>query len=88
MIDTRVIDEIVRRLASAVPVDLGLLQEDAARALRVAASAAIERMSLVSRQELDVQVAVLARTREALERLERRVTELEGLVRERGERAS
>jgi BMFP domain-containing protein YqiC len=40
-------------------------------------------MNLVSREEFDVQRAVLARTREQLEALELRVAELERQVLER-----
>ena len=40
-------------------------------------AAALERMDLVSREEFDVQQAVLERTRDKLERLERSVAELE-----------
>jgi hypothetical protein len=38
---------------------------------------ALEKMDLVSREELDVQEKVLQRTREKLEALEVRITELE-----------
>ncbi|WP_374618916.1 accessory factor UbiK family protein [Pandoraea sp.] len=37
------------------------------------------RLDLVTREEFDVQAQVLARTREKLEALEKRVAELEGL---------
>ena len=40
-------------------------------------SSALARMDVVTREEFDVQSAVLARTREKLEALERRVAELE-----------
>ena len=43
-----------------------------------AMESALSRMDLVTREEFDVQTAVLARTREKLETLERRVAELEG----------
>jgi hypothetical protein len=38
---------------------------------------ALEKMDLVSREELDVQEKVLQRTREKLEALEARISELE-----------
>jgi len=44
--------------------------------IRAAMNAAFERMDLVTREELDVQKAVLARTREKLEQLEQQVQEL------------
>ena len=45
--------------------------------LHAAVSAALTRMELVSREEFDVQAAVLARTREKLAALETKVAELE-----------
>jgi BMFP domain-containing protein YqiC len=45
--------------------------------------ASFSRMNLVSREEFDVQRNVLARTREQLEALEARVTELEQQVLQR-----
>jgi hypothetical protein len=41
-------------------------------------SSAFARMDLVTREEYDVQVQVLARTREKLAALEKRLAELEG----------
>lgn len=38
---------------------------------------ALQKMDVVTREEYDVQVALLARTREKLEALERQVSELE-----------
>lgn len=38
---------------------------------------ALERCDLVTREEFDIQTAVLARTREKLQMLEQRITELE-----------
>jgi len=77
MIDPMMLDDLARRLASGVPSGLGLLQDDLRRNLRASLEAALGRMDLITREEFDVQAAVLARTREKLERLERRVAELE-----------
>ncbi len=45
--------------------------------LRASLRSALDRAGLVTREELEVQEAVLARTREKLEQLERAVAELE-----------
>jgi len=50
---------------------------DVERNLRALLSAAFAKLELATREELDVQVKVLARTRENLTRLEARVAELE-----------
>lgn len=70
------IDDMVRRLQSALPADVEALGEDVRKNLRAVVSAGLERMELVTRDEFDVQSAVLARTREKVEQLEARVAEL------------
>lgn len=77
MIDPKVLDDLSQRLASSVPSGLKQLQEDLERNFRAMAESALARMDLVTREELDVQQAVLARTRQKLEALERQVAELE-----------
>jgi BMFP domain-containing protein YqiC len=54
----------------------GMTQE-VERNLRGALQAAFDRLDLVTREELEVQEAVLARTRARLEQMEKRVAELE-----------
>ena len=53
---------------------------DLERNFRAMLSSAFARLDLVTREEYDVQAQVLARTREKLERLESRVTELESRI--------
>ena len=77
MIDPKVLDDLSQRLASSVPSGLKQLQEDLERNFRAMAESALARMDLVTREDLDVQQAVLARTRQKLEALERQVAELE-----------
>ena len=77
MIDPRQLDELARRLGAALPGDLGRLGQDVRTNLRAALGSSLESMDLVSREEFDVQQAVLARTRERLEALEARLEALE-----------
>jgi len=72
------IDELARQLADAVPKNLRALGEDLEKNFRSLLSAGFERMDLVTREEFDLQAAVLERTREKLEILETRITQLEG----------
>ncbi len=51
--------------------------KDVERNVKAMMSSAFTRMDLVTREEFDVQAKVLARTRERLEQLEQRVTDLE-----------
>lgn len=72
------IDELARQLADAVPKNLRALGEDLEKNFRSLLLAGFERMDLVTREEFDLQAAVLERTREKLEALESRISELEG----------
>lgn len=45
--------------------------------IQAAMNSALSRMDLVTREEFDAQAAVLQRTRQRLEQLERKLTELE-----------
>ena len=74
---SRKLDELVRRVVDVLPEGAGTLEREVRSTLRSVLGAALERMDLVSREEFDVQQAVLERTRDKLERLERTVAELE-----------
>jgi hypothetical protein len=71
------LDELARQLAESVPHNLKVLGQDLERNFKTLLQAGIERMELVSREEFDVQRAVLERTRAKLEAIESRLAELE-----------
>lgn len=73
----RSLDDLVRRIADSLPQGMAQLNEDVRKNLKEVISASLSRMDLVSREEFEVQSAVLARTREKLERLEAQVSALE-----------
>jgi len=77
MLDPKHLDDLAHRLAGSLPKGLAVLQEDLGRNLRAALEAGLGRLDLVTREELDVQTAVLARTRAKVERLEAEVARLE-----------
>lgn len=77
MIDPKTLDALVSKVAEGLPAGIGQVHEDLRNNLRAALSAALARMDLVSRDEFDVQAAVLARTRKKLTALEAKVAELE-----------
>jgi hypothetical protein len=77
MLDTTALNDLAHRLAEAIPADVRLLKSDAEKNFHAILQASFSRMNLVSREEFDVQRAVLARTREQLAALEARVAELE-----------
>ena len=85
MIDLKHIDDLARRLSDMVPPGLRQSQQDMQDAFRGALQAGLGKLDLVTREEFDVQRAVLLRTREKLEALEKTVAELES--RSRGDTA-
>jgi BMFP domain-containing protein YqiC len=77
MLDFKSIDDLARRLSDLVPSGLDGARADLEKNFRAALQAGLGRLDLVTREDFDVQRAVLLRTREKLERLEQRVRELE-----------
>ena len=71
------IDEIARRLFAKVPEAARHIQADLEENFRAVLRASLGRLDLVSRDEFDVQMKVLERTRARLEALEARVQTLE-----------
>ncbi len=84
MMDKQVIDKIALRLVSLVPPGLADAQQDLRANFQDVLVQGLRRLDLVTREEFDVQSAVLARTRTKVDELERRVTELESAVAARG----
>ncbi|MET0986748.1 MAG: accessory factor UbiK family protein [Steroidobacteraceae bacterium] len=75
--DARSLDDLARRLAASVPEGITTLRRDLEENFRAVLQSGLARLDLVTRQEFDVQAAVLRRTREKLELLEARLAALE-----------
>ncbi|NCF74791.1 MAG: accessory factor UbiK family protein [Gammaproteobacteria bacterium] len=71
------IENLARKLAESVPESLRSMREDLETNFRGVLRSGISKLDLVTREEFDVQEAVLARTREKLEHLETKLEELE-----------
>jgi ubiquinone biosynthesis accessory factor UbiK len=76
-LDPKVLDDLAKKLADAVPAGLRDLQADAERNFKAVLQSAFAKLELVTREEFDVQSGVLGRTRERLEELAARLKELE-----------
>lgn len=77
MIDSKAIDDMVRRISDSLPSGVKAFQEDIEKNIRATLHGVFERMDLVTREEFDVQMAVLERTRERVMELESQVRHLE-----------
>ncbi len=82
MIDIRTLDELTKRLSAMMPADLNAAKEDLERNVKTVLQAGLKKLDLVTREEFEVQRAVLLRTREKLEALETKLTEFEAQVSE------
>lgn len=71
------LDQLARQLTQAVPSNIKALGEDLERNFKSLLQSGMSRMDLVTREEFDLQTAVLERTRAKLEALELRLAELE-----------
>jgi BMFP domain-containing protein YqiC len=77
MLDPKALDEMAKKLADALPPGLRQMQTDFEKNARAGLNSVFSKMDLVTREEFDVQQAVLLRTRARLEALEQQVAELE-----------
>jgi hypothetical protein len=77
MIDTRKLDDLVKGISEALPPGVHAFQQDIEKNIKAALTSTFAKLDLVTREEFDIQTEVLRRTREKLEALEQRVTELE-----------
>jgi len=71
------IEDLARKLAEALPESLRAMRQDIEDNFRSVLKSGLGKLDLVTREEFEVQEAVLARTREKLEALEARLKELE-----------
>lgn len=71
------IENLARKLAESVPGGLRAIGEDLENNFRSILRASLAKLDLVTREEFEVQAAVLARTREKLEALETNLAALE-----------
>jgi BMFP domain-containing protein YqiC len=75
--NTNGLDDLARRLADSVPESVRSFGRDLEGNFKAVLQTQLSKLDLVSRQEFDVQAAVLARTQAALATLEARLKELE-----------
>lgn len=77
MIDLSHIDDLARRLSGLVPPGLREGREELQENFKAVLQTGLAKLDLVTREEFDVQRAVLLRTREKLDALQKQVEQLE-----------
>jgi len=83
MIRRLLFEELFSQVGRLLPRGAAPLGADVKKNLRALVGAALTRMDLVSREEFDVQSALLVRTRTRLAALEKQVTALEAQLNHR-----
>jgi len=71
------VESLASKLAEAVPEGLRSMREDLENNFRAVLRSSLSKLDLVTREEFEVQEAVLAKTRDKLEALEARLKDLE-----------
>ena len=70
-------ENLVKKLADTVPQGLKSVREDLEQNFRSVLQSGLGKLDLVTREEFEVQEAVLARAREKLDTLEAKLKKLE-----------
>ncbi len=79
MIDPKIIDEFSQKIADAIPPGVSQIKTEVEQNVRSTVEAFFSKINLISRDEFDIQTAVLAKTREKLAALEKQIADLESL---------
>ena len=77
MINKPNLNDLADKISSVIPDSFKTLETDLKDNAKSVLEASLRQMNLVSREEFDVQSALLARTLEQLKQLEQQVSELE-----------
>ena len=77
MIDAQIIADLAKRLSDSLPPSVKVVQGEIETSFKTLLSAQLNKLDLVTREEFDAQVRVLARTREKLDALEKRLNDKE-----------
>jgi len=67
------IDEITKKVLEILPINIQSIEEEMREKIKLILQATLSKLDVVSREEFDVQMHVLAKTREKVEILEKKV---------------
>lgn len=71
MIDSKFLEDIAKKISKAIPAGVKELKTDVERNVHAVLKTTFGKLDLVTREEFDAQVKVLARTRAKLDKLEK-----------------
>lgn len=76
MIDNQNLNDLADKLSSVIPDGFKTLQSDVKSNIKAILESSLRQMNMVSREEFDVQTALLARTLKQLNELEKKIEEM------------
>jgi len=76
MFDPKQFEELAKKLYTALPTSLQNFENEIQQKFKEILQSAFTRMDLVTREEFDIQIKVLARTREKLDALQAQIEPL------------
>jgi BMFP domain-containing protein YqiC len=77
VIDPKILDNLANRLAAVLPPGIKEIKQDAEKNFRAILQGSFAKLNLVTREEFDVQTAVLTRTHAKVRELEEQIKKLE-----------
>ncbi len=77
MLNDTSVDTLVKQVLDNLPAELTQIKQDLEKNLKTVVSNGLSKMDLVTREEFDVQAALLARTRALLDEMEKKIAKLE-----------
>jgi hypothetical protein len=76
MFDAKLIADLARQLTEALPPQARALHAEVSKSFEAVLATQLQKLDLVTRSEFDAQSRVLARTREKLDALEKRLNDI------------
>ncbi len=76
MIKAEIVEDIVNKVEQFIPEDLKTMRQDFSKNMKSILTASLQKADLVTREEFEVQKAVLAKTRAKLDALEKQLDQL------------
>ena len=77
MVNPSQLEQMAKKIVDIIPEGFAELPESMHSQVKAVLNSGLDKMDLVTREEFDVQTAVLAKTRAKLEQLEKTVADIE-----------
>jgi len=83
MLDPKKLEELAKQIADAIPPGVKNMAGEVEGRAKTVLQSQLSKLDLVTREEFDIQSQVLIRTREKLDAMESRLSELEAKLEEK-----